>query len=118
MRRHHPHLRPLPSPRARRPVERLDSAPILMRLAEHGDRQKVNAAFMAALAERNDAIAGLQARLDEVGEDRDAWRLRALTAEGQLRRPGHLAALYALVALGWQSAWAWFETDASRASEA
>jgi hypothetical protein len=85
-----------------------------LRLAEHGDRRKMNAAFMAAIAERNEVIVAQREQLDEMAEDRDAWRQRALAAEARLRRPSLLAGWWALLAMGWVGFWDRFETPESR----
>jgi len=109
------HLRAMPSPRDREPIERIDSAPILLKLAECGDPRKIAAAHLQAIADRNEVIEELQDKLDAANEEKDEWRRRALAAEARLERPSFGAALWALAAMGWQSAWMWFETPESRA---
>jgi hypothetical protein len=107
-------LKLLPTPTSPRPVERLDSAAMLARAGERGDCEKTVARLALTVATLEDRIAELSEQLEEATDDRIYWTNRALLAE-HARRPASLwAGWYALAAMGWQSAWGWFETGASR----
>lgn len=116
MRQHRSHLHLMPPPTSPRGVERVDSGPILAWLAANGNPEKITAAHLQAIKDRNEVIESLQDKLDTANEDREAWRLRALSAEAGLRRPSLGAAIYAMAAMGWQSAWGRFESSESRAT--
>lgn len=112
------HLRLMPLPSSPQHPERIIPA-ILAGATRPDDLRRTNAALLAALADKHEIIADLQARLDESEErcealtdERDHWR-RAYTL-ATARRGWFGAGWWALLAMGWWQFWDFFETDASR----